>query len=256
MITSQTAAEIVHRYHGTARCDLLSYATVRDFCDSADHLPQITSGDGDLKNGQRPWGVKALVGTVPPPARLLEVGGGEPGMASFLDEIGYDITVIDPYDGSGRGPVEYETFQLQFPRVKLIREILRPAVKSLAGQQFDAIFSVSVLEHLSPQACDECFAGIKELLKPGGVSLHCFDFILRGHDAAHDRVVAARIIAAQAALASTPAPDIDALVAQAQNDSETFYLSAQGHQWWRCGRSYDEFPFRQVVSLQTIARLT
>ena len=35
----------------------LSYATVRDYCESVDDLPQIAPTDGDLKNVQRPWTV-------------------------------------------------------------------------------------------------------------------------------------------------------------------------------------------------------
>src|SRR4051794_19670161 len=55
-----------------------SYATVRDYCESVDHLPQVTPLDGDLKNVQRPWAIKAILANLPPPARLLEIGGGEP----------------------------------------------------------------------------------------------------------------------------------------------------------------------------------
>ena len=44
-----------------------SYATVRDYCESLDELPQITALDGDLKNVQRPWAVKAMLANVPPP---------------------------------------------------------------------------------------------------------------------------------------------------------------------------------------------
>ncbi|HXM32799.1 MAG TPA: hypothetical protein VN921_04030, partial [Chthoniobacterales bacterium] len=52
----------------------ISYATVRDYCQSVDLLPEITGIDGDLKNVQRPWALKAVLGCVPPPARLLEIG--------------------------------------------------------------------------------------------------------------------------------------------------------------------------------------
>ena len=67
---------------------MTSYATVRDYCESVDELPQIAALDGDLKNVQRPWAVKAILGAVPPPARLLEIGGGEPIVSGFLTELG------------------------------------------------------------------------------------------------------------------------------------------------------------------------
>ena len=38
-----------------------SYATVRDYCESVDLLPEITPTDGDLKNVQRPWALKAFL---------------------------------------------------------------------------------------------------------------------------------------------------------------------------------------------------
>ena len=50
----------------------LSYATVRDYCDSADRLPILAAANGDMKDVQRPWVLKTIVGTVPPggaPAR-------------------------------------------------------------------------------------------------------------------------------------------------------------------------------------------
>ena len=78
-----------------------SYATVRDYCESVDLLPEIAPTDGDLKNVQRPWALKAILSRVPPPARLLEIGGGEPIVSGLLAELGYDVTLVDPYDGFG-----------------------------------------------------------------------------------------------------------------------------------------------------------
>jgi hypothetical protein len=230
-----------------------TYATVRDFCDSADHLPQITSGDGDLKNVQRPWAVKALLACVPPPAQLLEIGAGEPAIASFLYQLGYQVTVVDPYDGSGRGPVEFEKYRQDYPELTIVRDQMRPGLATTIERQFDAIYSISVLEHLSAEALRQCFSGINELLRPGGSSIHCFDFILRGTGQEYDRVAAATILRAQAAISQSKAPDIEELCNRMEADVETFYLSPQGHQWWRCGRAYDDLPYRKIASLETIA---
>lgn len=252
-LNKSEVSDILRRYPAGEPKAETSYATVRDFCDSADHLPQITSGDGDLKNVQRPWTVKALLRSIPPPARLLEVGAGKPAIASFLQQLGYEIIVVDPYDGSARGPVEFSKYQREYPAVTLVRDRMRPRLQLILRQRFDAIFSISVLEHLSDVGIIECFAGIAELLKPNGVSLHCFDFVLRGIDQEHDRGLTRRILAAQAALSGTMPPDVEELARQMEADVETFYLSPQGHQWWRCGRSYEELPYRKVASLQTIA---
>jgi hypothetical protein len=45
----------------------------------------------------------------------------------------------------------------------------------------------------------------------------------------------------------------DELLERLKADLETFYLSPQGHHHWRGGLPYEKFPFRKVVSLQTIA---
>ena len=111
------AAEIVGRYSTSQPASETDYATVRDYCESLDHLPQITGLDGDSQNVQRPWAVKAILRAKPPPARLLEIGGGEPIVSGFLNELGYDVTLVDPYDGSGNGPTESTRKRLAlFPR--------------------------------------------------------------------------------------------------------------------------------------------
>ena len=52
------------------------YATVRDFCDSADHLSPLMLFNGDLKDVQRPWALKVIVATTPPGSHVVEIGGG------------------------------------------------------------------------------------------------------------------------------------------------------------------------------------
>ena len=250
------AATIVGRFAGTARFAGTSYATVRDYCESLDELPQITAADGDLKNVQRPWAAKAILAHVPPPARLLEIGGGEPIVSGFLNELGYDVTLVDPYDGFGNGPTDYQRYVEQFPHVKIIREYFRPDLPALAGRSFDAIFSISVLEHILPDSLAACFDAMAEFLSPRGASIHCFDFILQGHGDAHDLSNAQKKILAEQKRITEAPPEaaFEELIERVRSDVETFFLSPQGHHHWRGGQRYDEFPFRKVVSLQTVAR--
>ncbi len=249
------AAVVVARFNQPGRAtDGNSYATVRDFCESVDELPEITGLDGDLKNGQRPWAVKTILAHLPPPARLLEIGGGEPIVSGFLSELGYDVTLVDPYDGFGNGPTDYERYRVQFPQVKIIRDYFRPGLAGAALQSFNAIFSVSVLEHIPPDSLSSCFDAIAEFLSPGGFSIHCFDFILQGNGDSHDYQNAQRILAEQARVTDRLSePSFDELLTRLRADVETFFLSPQGHHHWRGGRPYSEFPFRKVVSLQTVA---
>ena len=250
------AAAIFSRFSGSGADSETSYATVRDYCESLDELPQITALDGDLKNVQRPWAVKAILANLPPPARLLEIGGGEPIVSGFLSELGYDVTLIDPYDGFGNGPTDYDRYVQQFPHVNIVREYFRPELSGLAVKSFDAIFSISVLEHMSPDGLASCFDAIGKFLRPAGASIHCFDFILQGNGDAYDLMNAQRILSEQKriAAASVEVP-FEALLERLRADVETFFLSPQGHHHWRGGRPYAEFPFRKVVSLQTVARV-
>jgi methyltransferase family protein len=245
--------EIISRFSGRNRNLGTSYATVRDYCESLDQLPQISGADGDLKNVQRPWAAKAILANIPLPARLLEIGGGEPTVSGVLAELGYDVTLIDPYYGFGNGPTDYERYRQEFPHVKIVREYFRPGLPALRGQLFDAIFSISVLEHIAPDAMGTCFDAIGEFLAPGGASIHCFDFILQGHGDAYDLANAQTILAEQKRITS-PSPDtpFEQLLESLRSDVETFFLSAQGHHQWRGGRAYSEFPFRKVVSIQTV----
>jgi SAM-dependent methyltransferase len=253
---SGQAAAIVSRFNQTGPQTGTSYATVRDYCESRDELPQITPVDGDLKNVQRPWAFKAILANVRPPARLLEIGGGEPIVCGLLGELGYDVTLVDPYDGFANGPTDYERYVERYPHVKIVREYFRPGLPGLAPQSFDAIFSISVLEHVDAHSLPLCFDAIAEFLAPGGASIHCFDFILQGHGDAHDFANAQRILAEQERITAVARQgSFPELLERVRSDVETFFLSPQGHHHWRGGRAYPEFPFRKVVSLQTIARL-
>ena len=250
------AAAILSRFSESGVQAGTSYATVRDFCESRDELPQITPVDGDLKNVQRPWALKAILANVRPPARLLEIGGGEPIVCGLLAELGYDVTLVDPYDGFANGPTDYERYVERFPHVKIIREYFRPGLPGLAPQSFDGIFSISVLEHVAADSLSSCFDAIAEFLAPAGASIHCFDFILQGHGDAHDLANAQRILAEQYRITGARSDEsFEDLLQRLRNDVETFFLAPQGHHHWRGGRSYSEFPFRKVVSLQTIARV-
>ena len=218
-------------------------------------MPQITAIDGDLKNVQRPWAAKAVLANVPPPARLLEIGGGEPIVSGFLSELGYEVTLVDPYDGFGNGPTDYQRYVELFPHVRIVREYFRPGMSGLTPGSFDAIFSISVLEHLPPNTLTSCFGAIGEFLSPQGVSIHCFDFILQGAGDAHDLVNSQRILSEHQRITAQPAAEpFENLVERLKTDVETFFLSPQGHHHWRGGQLYEAFPFRRVASLQMAAK--
>src|SRR5438309_3747012 len=54
-------------------------------------FPYTTLFRSDLKDVQRPWALKAIVGSVRPGSRLLEIGAGKPVVADQLAQLGYDV---------------------------------------------------------------------------------------------------------------------------------------------------------------------
>jgi hypothetical protein len=233
------------------------YATVRDFCDSADHLSPLMLFNGDLKDVQRPWALKVVVATTPPGSHVVEIGGGEPRVSGALTELGYQVSVVDPYNGSGNGPTEYDSYVRQYPGVRIVRDLFSPDL-ALEPASIGAIFSISVLEHVPDEDLKRIFSGIRRFLRPGGYSLHCVDSVIAGNDTDQHYRQLKLILEAQATLAGDR-PDgglYDRLLKQLEADLETFYLSGEGHHLWRGGISYDRFPFRKVVSIQTCVPLS
>ncbi len=118
--------EIAERYRGRFPLAPISYGTARDFADSADHLPGLVSASGDMKDLQRCWMLKAVLGNVEPGGRILEIGAGEPLLAGLLSHLSYEVTVVDPYDGSDNGPRSYEEFRRLYPDLEFVRDRFPP----------------------------------------------------------------------------------------------------------------------------------
>lgn len=261
MSHAKTLAAITSTPGPLPKYDRLSYATVADFCDSADRLRSLATHQNDLKDVQRPWTVKAILSEIQPPARVLEVGSGEPLAASVLASAGYDATICDPFDGSGHGPTEYQLYRVTYPSVRFRRDRYTPAVAQQdAAKPFDVICSISVLEHIHEPHLGEVFEAIGIGLRPGGLSIHCTDIVVGGNGTDYHRQQLERIVFYQEKLAGNElssteiASRVTDLFARAAADLETFYLSPQGHNMWRGGMTYAQFPFRKVISVQTIVR--
>src|SRR5258708_5784524 len=245
------------RYQGIYSAPELGYGTVRDYCDSCDHLPYLSNYQGDLKDFQRPWTVKAILGTCLPGSSLLEFGAGEPIVGQMLSELGYLVTVVDPYDGSGNGPTEYDQFRRLYTGVKIYREHFT-AASDLAKKSFDCIYSVSVLEHLREPALSAAFEGVRAFLRRHGVSVHCIDHVTAGRDSEFHRTNLIEILRHLSMLGQEadrdPVAQLNQLERAINQDLDTYYLSASGHNLWRGRTPYDEFPYRRVVSILSSSR--
>ena len=248
---------LIARYAQPKQLETLSYATVRDFCDSADHLPQVCKLHDDIKNVQRPWLIKTILSQVPLGGKLLEIGGGEPIVCGILAELGYQVTLVDPYEGAGNGPTEYAQYSQQYPHVKIIKDLFSPNLSQISPAAFDCIFSISVLEHIHGDAHRFIYEGIRKFLRQGGKSIHCIDHVAQGWGTEAHEENLKRILLCQLKLQNPDYPlekinsDYAVLSNQLKEDVETYYLSATGHYLWRGNVPYDQFPFRKVVSIQS-----
>lgn len=227
----------------------LSYATVRDYVDSFEHLRPLASAQGDLKDVQRPWTFKALLAAVPNQGRVLEIGAGQPYVADLLAQLGYDAWVVDPYDGSGNGPVEYDYFKRTCPDVRFIRERFTDTLEAVPADSFDCVYSVSVLEHIDPEGIDAVVRGMRRCLTPKGFSIHAIDHVHRGRgDVEH--LANLTHITHRLGLS---AESLMQLLEELSQNTETYYLSAESHNRWRGSMPYDDFPMRVCVSIQTVS---
>jgi len=234
------------KYEMTFKVPPLSYATVSDFCDSVDHLRPLATANGDLKDVQRPWVLKAILGRVPRGGRLLEIGAGEPLVADLLRCLGYEVWIVDPYDGTGNGPREFERFEREYPGLRFVRDLFSDRLQ-IPKKSFDCIYSISVLEHVPTDLLPGLFAGLRKFLKNAGLNLHAIDHVQKGPgDAAH--VEKLRLMVEGFGLG---AGNLDRMLQTLRGDPETYYLSAESHNRWRGNAKYSQFPMRVCVSIQT-----
>ena len=237
--------EAITKYQ-TFDSNKISVATVADFCDSIDHLAQFAMAAGDLKDVQRTYVIKAIIGSIRPGGKLLEIGAGEPVMADFLSRCGYNVTIVDPYDGSGHGPTDFEAYKSQYSTLKFIRKNFGDDLAELEASSFDGIYSISVLEHVPFDAVASVCRGIRKFIRKDGKTLHAIDHVLIGNG---DLYHLEKLIEYSRQLGLSAGALVKA-IEDSELDPETYFLSAEGHNRWRNGVTYSEFPMRKVISVQ------
>jgi hypothetical protein len=237
--------ELADRYGGSFEVPAISYGTVRDLADSTEHIAGLAGASFDMKNLQRCWMLKTILGTVPRGGRLVEIGAGEPMVAGILARLGYDVTVVDPYDGSGNGPKEYEQFRRDYPELTFVREQFS-ASTPLPGT-YAAVYSISVLEHVPDEAVGGVMEAANELVAPsGGCSVHAVDHVVAGWSA-DEHLERLKVTVAGAGLDVSA---LEATIAELERDPDTYFVSAEAHDRWRGHLAYDDYPMRRIVSIQ------
>jgi SAM-dependent methyltransferase len=241
---------VAERYTDSFPLPAISYGTVHDFADSADQMPGLAGASFDMKDLQRCWAVKAILGNVKRGSRILEIGAGEPLVAGMLSRLGYDVTLVDPYDGQGNGPREFKRFQAAYPDLHFIREEFPPSEE--LGDDFAAIYSISVLEHVPLEQIDPVIESARTLLAhTNGCSIHAVDHVLAGWGAEEHREKLERIVSAL----GLSLPHLAETIGGMERDPETYFVSAEAHNRWRGNLPYDQYTMRRIGSVNLFARV-
>jgi 2-polyprenyl-3-methyl-5-hydroxy-6-metoxy-1,4-benzoquinol methylase len=115
--------------------------------------------------------------------QVLEIGAGEPFVAEILYRLGYEVWIADPYDGSGKGPIELERYRKECPNLHFVRSQFNDDIAGLAENSLDCVYSISVLEHIPDPALRSVFKGVKRYLRPDGIHIHAVDYVHKGNGA-------------------------------------------------------------------------
>jgi hypothetical protein len=240
--------ELEDRYRGSFPTDPLSYGTVRDLADSLDNLGRLARANGDMKDLQRCWVLKAVLGNVERGRPLLEIGAGEPLVAGLLTQLGHPVTVVDPYDGSDQGPREFAEFTRSYPEVQFIRERFPPS--GGLPEAVACVYSISVLEHVPGERIAELIAATAELASPGGCSIHAVDHVVAGWGATGHRERLEEIVRSS----GLPVERLGEVIAALEADPEAYFVSAEAHERWRGALPYDDYPMRRIASIGLVSR--
>ncbi len=116
-----------------------------------------------------------IINNLPPGSKLLEVGGGNSRVIQALKQ-DYECWNIDKFEGVGNGPMQVND-EIGY---QLVSAYIGDFSSELRENYFDCVFSISTLEHVpeTEQTFKNVCNDINRVLKPGGLSLHCFDVVI------------------------------------------------------------------------------
>ncbi|MGH2991712.1 MAG: hypothetical protein ACRDMA_17985 [Solirubrobacterales bacterium] len=244
LVPDEALWRIGERYRGRFPLPPVSYGAVRDWADSRETLGGLATASLDMKDMQRCWALKAVVGSVEPGGRVVEIGAGEPLVAGVLSRIGYEVIVVDPYDGSGNGPREYRAFSAAYPELTFVHDTFPPR-DPIAGP-IAAVYSISVLEHVPTDSVEGVVRAARELAATtGGPCVHAIDHVVRGWGAEDHRARLDRIATAS----DLPPGALDEAIERLEHDPDAYFVSAEAHDRWRGGLPYDDYPMRRIGSI-------
>jgi len=143
--------------------------------------PFSTQTNNTFRVFEYPWAYHAAA--LAPGQRVLEIGGGLSGFQFVLSRLGCQVVNIDPgmvAEGNKGWPCDATTMRSLNRAFGTNVELRNCTVRDAALEPglYDRAFSISVLEHLSPEEIAEVCATVYAALKPGGLFVLTIDLFL------------------------------------------------------------------------------
>jgi len=114
--------------------------------------------------------------------RIGEVGGGESRLLPVLAQRN-ECFNFEVFDGRDGGPAR----EVVVPGVTNVRCLVGETEGVFEGSTLDAVFSISVVEHVPTEALDAYFSDCRRLLKPGGLMFHVIDVYIADEPSSETR---------------------------------------------------------------------
>ncbi|AGW15246.1 hypothetical protein DGI_4032 (plasmid) [Megalodesulfovibrio gigas DSM 1382 = ATCC 19364] len=206
---------------------------------------------GRLKDVQRPLAYQVVRQFCPEGAKVLEIGAGVPlVMEALRVSHGCQCTVADKYLGKGRGPVDAAKINQSFPDIEFIDTYVGEFDPRLREDSFDAVISVSVVEHMAHSELAAFHEDCVRVVKPGGIIFHAVDVSIDG-PADQDELIALLRNFIEHPRLTALAPDRMQTLEQARMDPAVFTLSPTMWRRWRqlAPPEFDFSVYRRIASL-------
>jgi glycosyltransferase involved in cell wall biosynthesis/ubiquinone/menaquinone biosynthesis C-methylase UbiE len=171
---------------------------------------------------------------LPPGSRLLEVGGGDSRVLGRLAKE-YECWDIDKLEGLGQGPLASSVGRRPYRQIRAYMGEFSP---ELPNQYFDLAFSISTLEHVPRDLKTQqaLFDDIQRVLRPGALSLHLIDVVLRARPFFHP--IIEFLFHAPGRLGRSVTPD------DLEKADDIYFMSEGAYNnWWR--KQNDDVPYEQ-----------
>lgn len=117
------------------------------------------------KRWEYPWALERAA--LPDGARILDAGAGDSILPVYLAKLGHEVTVVDVSFDGRLG--EWHDVEIEYVRADL-------ADMPFQADSFDAVFCISVIEHLPDERIPGALAELRRVLRPGGPLLLTTDY--------------------------------------------------------------------------------